>query len=128
MAIALPGIIRVVTQAGLTLADEIYSLGVCMLEILMQEPLIFIDDDGLSVLSPKFRECAIKMSIVGLAEGNSAEKTVTDLFSVREVLMYFATEDLPYMVGETLSELVSKALMSSARQFSAAPDIVDPRS
>lgn len=104
-----------------TLAYDIYSLAVCMLEILLGSPFISIDpENGQSVLSPDFRRRAIEIDAgKGLIEDdyNNAERILSNPLLVKEVLESFARDKLPWMVGQTLSQLVIDALRGFDGEF-----------
>jgi serine/threonine protein kinase len=102
-----------------TLAYDIYSLAVCMLEILLGTPFISIDPaNGQSILSPDFRRRAIDLD-EKLVDGdyNNAEKILSNPLLVKEVLESFAREKLPWMAGQTLSQLVIDSLRGFDGQF-----------
>jgi hypothetical protein len=94
-----------------------------MLEILLRKPFIsFGADDGLPVLSSAFRRRAIDLGgAYGMSESDyeNAETIVSSPILVREVLLSFATESLPWMAGEMLSRLVVNALNSFDGAFAS---------
>ncbi|KAH8747126.1 hypothetical protein BGZ57DRAFT_862032 [Hyaloscypha finlandica] len=90
-------------------------------EILLGSPFVFINpEDGRSVLSPDFRRRAIDLDVGGgLLEDdyNNTERILSNPLLVKEVLENFARDNLPWIPGQILSQLVINALRDFDGQF-----------
>jgi hypothetical protein len=100
-----------------TIRHDIYSLGVCMLEILLWQPFIVSSDlrskDSPKAISEQFQTRAIEL---GPERGvdrrylGDTRKMTTKPTAVRRVMVDLCRTELPANVGNKLSELVMNCL------------------
>ena len=96
-----------------TIAHDIYSLGVCMLEMLIWEPLVTEADDGSSGLSSVIYEQAFELGKaqgVPDAELGSSVEVVQRPALIKDTILDLAEKGLPGLVGDTLAGLVADSL------------------
>ena len=106
-------------ESRYTILHDIYSLGVCMLEILLGEPFISRDEYQGASLSERFRRRAIDLrerepvdtsDPITEDDLNSPTKLTRSSELVKTVLLDLATTELPFLVGDDLVGLVKNCL------------------
>ena len=106
-------------ESRYTILHDTYSLGVCMLEILLGEPFISRDEYKGASLSKRFRRRAIDLREEELLntsdpitehDFNSPTKLTRSSEYVKTVLLNLATTELPFLVGDDLVDLVKNCL------------------
>ena len=99
------------------MGHDIYSLGVCMLEVLNWKPLVIFDGERPEV-SSAFKEEAKSLGILAKNQlrmhnrglKSESELCTADPFGVQEILQSLARQQLPPVTGSRLSKLVVSCL------------------
>ena len=99
------------------MGHDIYSLGICMLEVLNWKPLVIFDGETPEV-SSTFKEQAKDLGILGKNQikmhnrglKSESEMCTADPFGVQEILQSLARKELPPVTGSRLSRLVVSCL------------------
>ncbi|CZR70158.1 uncharacterized protein PAC_20059 [Phialocephala subalpina] len=109
-----------------TILHDIYSLGVCMLELLLGgDPLVLGGDDDASFdLCPLLRAAFVSSGLLpGVVANAVSGKFFEDPEHVKAVLVKVAKEELPRRVGDKLATLTVKCLEGFDGRFGEA-DII----
>lgn len=116
-----------VAQEEYNMGHDIYSLGVCMLEVLNWKRLVILDGERPEV-SSMFKDQAASLGILsrnriklhnrGLK--SESEICTADPFGVQEILQELARKELPPVAGSRLSKLVVSCLSALEGGF---PDL-----
>lgn len=86
---------------------DIYSLGVCLLEIGLREP--FFTSDSTVAISASYRETAVRLRLVEERHADRIER-LTWPAVVPKVLLHLATSKIPQRMGIAYSELIVACL------------------
>jgi hypothetical protein len=86
---------------------DIYSLGVCLLEIGLWEP--FFTSDSTAAISALYRETAVRLRLVEEGHADRIER-LTWPAVVPKVLLHLATSKIPQRMGIAYSELIVACL------------------
>lgn len=100
-----------------SMGHDIYSLGVCMLEVLTWKSLVEYAD-GKRIISPMFRDRAANLGVLeenrsrmrGRAQKTESELCTANASAVQRVLLDLARTELPTTAGSKLSRLVVSCL------------------
>jgi hypothetical protein len=103
-------------QQEYNMGHDIYSLGVCMLEVLVWKKLVQRSENGPSI-SPWFKDRAV--SLIGMEsieenaeeEMTEAEKFTANREGTKNVLVDLARTDIPGAAGDILAKLTVSCLM-----------------
>jgi serine/threonine protein kinase len=109
-----------------TILHDIFSLGVCMLELLLGgDPLVLGDDDEASFdLCPLLRDAFVASDLPpGVAHDATPDTFFADPQHVKTVLVKLATEELPRRVGDKLATLTVRCLEGFDGMFGEADSI-----
>ena len=104
-------------QEEYNMGHDIYSLGVCMLEVLNWKPLV-VYNGARPEVSSAFSKQAENLGILGRNQINmrnrglksESEMCTADPFGVQEILQSLARNELPPVAGSRLSRLVVSCL------------------
>ncbi|KAI9809269.1 MAG: hypothetical protein M1825_002560 [Sarcosagium campestre] len=91
------------------MGHDIYSLGVCLLEIGLWQPLI-VDRDGKSNLCTLYQETAVSLNLVRPECSTSMEELTRFPLHVQQVLQGMASRELPYRIGLAFTKVVIACL------------------
>ena len=116
-----------VAQEEYNMGHDIYSLGVCMLEVLNWKPLVIFDGERPEV-SSSFKEQAESLGILGKNQDrmqnrglkSDSDMCTADPFGVQQILQSLAQKELPPVAGSRLSGLVVSCLSALEGGF---PDL-----
>ena len=92
------------------MGHDIYSLGVCLLEIGLAKPLIVEDDEGNTSLCTSFQKQAIISKLVSEADAGSACRRLKSLDRAR-ILLGLSQARLQSQMGPKYAEIVRKCLL-----------------
>ena len=106
-----------VAQEEYNMGHDIYSLGVCMLEVLNWKPLVVFEGERPEV-SSMFKEHAASLGILdenriklhNRGFKSESEMFTADPFGVQKTLQSLARKELPPVAGTRLSNLVVSCL------------------
>lgn len=110
------------------MGHDIYSLGLCLLEIGLWKSLLDADDKPCL----EYQECAIKLGLVTEAEVYSASK-LTKPWMIAEILPQIAKEQLPQRMGNRFTNLTVSCLtcleggMGDSTCFRKSPSVAAVR-
>jgi serine/threonine protein kinase len=102
-----------------SMQHDIYSLGVCLLEIGLWEPFIITNAQGQEFMCDKFRELAVASGFVTQEESNSISK-LTKPMTVQKVMIALAKGLLPQRMGLIFTDLVVYCLTCVEDDFSSS--------
>ena len=102
---------------------DIYSLGVCLLEIGLGESLIVLNDEDESNLCKLFQEEAMKMGLVSSDNASNACKGLKPR-EVARVLYGLSEAELPSRMGAEYLPIVQRCLQCIERGFGPIQDFV----
>ncbi|KAI9758161.1 MAG: hypothetical protein M4579_003135 [Chaenotheca gracillima] len=91
------------------MGHDIYSLGVCLLEIGLWQPLI-ASGDGESTLSNLYQETAVSLDLVRPENSTSVKELTSNPLVVQQVLQGLASRELPQRMGLTFTKVVVACL------------------
>lgn len=96
-------------SAEYVMGHDIYSLGVCMLEILLWRT--FVDEsNGVTKISELYQERAIKLKLVQLSFLGNTQAMVKVPRNAQKVLVDIARTELPAATGDKMTDLVINCL------------------
>ena len=93
------------------MGHDIYSLGVCLLEILTWKPLLNPNEKGELVVSPEFKETFKQLGYDDVGTRPSRIRSENDKFThyplqVQKVLIALAQSSLPIAAGSRMAGIV----------------------
>jgi serine/threonine protein kinase len=108
---------REVAEQDYCMGHDIYSLGVCLLEILTWKPLLHLNEKGELVVSPEFKETFKQLGYDDVKTRPSRIRSENDRFThyplqVQKVLIALAQSSLPIAAGSRMAGIVDSCLTS----------------
>ncbi|KAL7269352.1 hypothetical protein RUND412_007992 [Rhizina undulata] len=107
-------------ESDYSINHDIYSLGVCMLEIFLWRT--FVEDGKLSQL---YQDRAVKLRLVTESTRNNAAQMTRKPSAVYKVLVDIAETELPFFVGDYLTKLVLDCLKYGENGFGGQNTLVE---
>lgn len=110
---------------GYGIGHDMYSLGVCMLEILLWQPFVEETDDG-TELSALYRERAVTLDPNKEDHIDNSDRLTKNPKDVQAVLVDIAMRDLPAFAGDKVSDLVVNCLTCLENGFDGQYNVKGP--